>query len=129
MEAYPLNVVFFPESVNFGLAGTNRLQNIIYYLKKEGVPSLHNIALEDKSKLFDKGDGTLFLAAYREIYYAPSIRRFAGHIFQTARYLLKFKKRRSRNVIYFYGEIDLKNFFFVIWSKLIGYRVVIDIVE
>jgi glycosyltransferase involved in cell wall biosynthesis len=125
----PLNIVFFPTSVNFGLAGTNRLQNIIYFLKKENTDSISNIALEDKSKLFEKGNEELFLKNYKEIYYAPSIVKFIRHIFTTSWYIFKSKKKRSKNLIYFYGEVDIKNFLFVIWARLLGFRVVIDVVE
>jgi glycosyltransferase involved in cell wall biosynthesis len=124
-----LNIVFFPTSVNFGLAGTNRLQNIIYFLKKENTDSISNIALEDKSKLFEKGNEELFLKNYKEIYYAPSIAKFIRHIFTTSWYILKSRKKESKNLIYFYGEIDIKNFFFVIWARLLGFRIVIDVVE
>jgi len=125
----PLNIVFFPTSVNFGLAGTNRLQNIIYFLKKENTDSISNIALEDKSKLFEKGNEELFLKNYKEIYYAPSIVKFISHIFTTSWYILKSKKKKSKNLVYFYGEVDIKNFFFVIWARLLGFRIVIDVVE
>src|SRR4051812_23108543 len=129
MKTTPINIVFFPHSVNFGLAGTNRLQNIIYYLKKDNINSIYNIALEDKSKLFDKHAVDPFLDNYREVYYGPSITAFIKHIFQTTWLLFKHKKRGLNNIIYFYGEVDIKNFFFVLWARLIGYKVVIDVVE
>jgi glycosyltransferase involved in cell wall biosynthesis len=129
MAPLPLNIVFFPQSVNYGLAGTNRLQNIIHYLKKENVVSLSNIALEDRSKLFDKDSNPVFIRDYREIYYGPSLAAFVGHLFSTPWHLANARRNKHRNVLYFYGEVDLKNFFFVIWAKLIGYKVVIDIVE
>jgi glycosyltransferase involved in cell wall biosynthesis len=126
----PLNIVFFPHSVNYGLAGTNRLQNIIYYLRKSDEnTTISNIALEDKSKLLNKDGVDLYVSEYTELYYAPSISLFAKHIPQTINYLYQYKKKGFKNVIYFYGEVDIKNFFFVIWAKAIGYKIVVDIVE
>lgn len=124
-----LNIVFFPHSANYGLAGTNRLQNIIYYLRKDTNASIKNIALEDKSKLFDKEGSSLFVKEYKEIYYGPSILDFITHLFTTIQYLYKFREEKSANLIFFYGEVDIKNFFFVLWAKLIGYKIIIDIVE
>lgn len=124
-----LNIIFFPHSVNFGLAGTNRLQNVAYYLKKEGNVSIKNIALEDKSKLFNKDGEELFVKEYIELYYGPTIWNFIIHIFKTLFFLYKFKEKKSKNVIYFYGYIDIKNFFFVKWAQLIGYKIIVDIVE
>ena len=51
------------------------------------------------------------------------------HIFQTFTYLNRFKKKGYKNVIYFYGEVDIKNFFFLKWARLTGYKIVIDVVE
>jgi len=124
----PLNIVFFPHSVNYGLAGTNRLQNIIHYLRKEENITISNIALEDKSKLFDKGSDK-FIKEYAEVYYGPSVFNFITHIFITIGWLHKFKKSGSGNLLYFYDYIDIKNFFFVLWARLIGYKVVVDVVE
>jgi glycosyltransferase involved in cell wall biosynthesis len=126
---YKLNVVFFPHSANYGLAGTNRLQNIIYYLRQDQAVSVRNIALEDKSKLFSKEGGTPFVEDYTEIYYGPSISLFLSHIFKTIFHLHRYKQKNAKNLIYFYGEVDIKNFFFVLWAKLIGYKVIIDVVE
>jgi len=116
-----LNIVFFPYSVNYGLASANRLQNIVHYLRKENNITISNIALEDKSKLFDKGS-SIFLREYAEIYYGPTIFHFVSHIFKTIGGLHKFKKGDSQNLLYFYDYIDIKNFFFVLWAKRIGLK-------
>ncbi|WP_158826203.1 glycosyltransferase family 4 protein [Mucilaginibacter lacusdianchii] len=126
----PLNIVFFPHSANYGLAGTNRLQNIIYHLKLNHPDiEIANIALEDESKLLSKEQAELYVPKYKELYYGPSVKQFVKHIPQTFSYLRKFKVAGRKNVIYFYGEVDIKNFFFVLWAKSLGYKVVIDIVE
>ncbi|TSJ40985.1 glycosyltransferase [Mucilaginibacter corticis] len=128
MENKKMNIVFFPHSVNYGLAGTNRLQNIIYFLKKEGAGTVANIALVDEP-IVPGNENPPFLTDYKEIAYGPSVFNFLKHIFQTGFHLYKFRKKDSRNLIYFYGEVDIKNFFFVTWGRMLGYRVVIDIVE
>lgn len=45
------------------------------------------------------------------------------------RYLSQTRQRNGRNVLFVYGEPNLENFLFVIWARLVGYRVVVDIVE
>jgi glycosyltransferase involved in cell wall biosynthesis len=129
MKERSVNIVFFPHSANFGLAGTNRLQNIIFYLKRQEDTTVYNIALEDRSKLLGAPGQQEFIQEYKEIYYAPTVGLFIKHLFQTSWYLLKVRKKGSRNVIYFYGEVDIKNFFFVLWARLVGYKIVIDVVE
>ena len=91
--------------------------------------SVANIALEDKRKLFEKAGTDPCISDYKEIYYGPSLIVFVKHIFQTFWYLQRFKKAGHQNLIYFYGEVDIKNFFFVGWARWIGYKVIIDIVE
>ena len=88
MASPPLNVVFFPHPVNHGLAGTNRLQNIIYFLKKQGVGSVSNISLSDSPAEADQLTGEPFLKEYKEIYYGPSAWNFVQAYFPDL-YLLK----------------------------------------
>ena len=129
MNDLPLNIVFFPHSANHGLAGTNRLQNIIFFLTKEGVGSIANIALLDKPANVPFIITDPFIKEYKEIFYGPSVINFIKHIFQTIIILKKYRRSDSKNVMYFYGEVDIKNFFFLKWARLIGYKIIIDVVE
>ncbi|MBL8202148.1 MAG: glycosyltransferase [Chromatiales bacterium] len=44
-------------------------------------------------------------------------------------YLWRSRRWGSRNVLFLYGEPSLESFLFVAWARLLGYRVVVDIVE
>ena len=129
MKELQLNIVFFPQSVNYGLAGTNRLQNIIHYLRLEGIDSIANVALLDKPANGTTSTAEPFVKDYNEVFYGPSAFHFVRHIFKTIKYLNSYNKKGYKNVIYFYGEVDIKNFFFLKWARLVGYKIVIDVVE
>ena len=72
MENKKMNIVFFPHSVNYGLAGTNRLQNIIYFLKKEGVDAVANIALVDEP-ITPGNDNPPFLTDYKILQFITNL--------------------------------------------------------
>ena len=43
--------------------------------------------------------------------------------------IFRYKKSKKKNIIYSYGAIDIKNIMFILFAKLVGYKVIIDIVE
>lgn len=51
------------------------------------------------------------------------------YLFGGCRYLWRARRWGSRNVLFLYGEPNLESFLFVVWARLLGYRVVVDIVE
>jgi glycosyltransferase involved in cell wall biosynthesis len=52
-----------------------------------------------------------------------------GYLLAGCRRLLRWRRGGARNVLFLYGEPNLESFLFVAWARLLGYRVVVDIVE
>lgn len=49
---------------------------------------------------------------------------FFGGLYQIAK-----KRMEGYNTVFLYATLDLENIFFVLWSKLLGYKLILDIVE
>jgi glycosyltransferase involved in cell wall biosynthesis len=132
-----VNVVFmgnllYPE----GLAETKRFQHFIDGVMAGEGNSAHILLLRqshpgrDDSRL----DGEKLGVSYQTI--GRDIRAGIGLPIAALRYLLagcRFLRRARRtgvrNVLFVYGEPNLENVLFVIRARLLGYRVVVDIVE
>jgi glycosyltransferase involved in cell wall biosynthesis len=131
-----LNVVFmgnllYPQ----GLADTKRFQYFVDGVMQVAGNSAHILLLRqshpgrDDSRLAGEHRGVAYQTIGRDI------RAGIGLPFSVLRYLfggcrLLWRARRGvNNVLFVYGEPNLENVLFVIWARLLGYRVIVDIVE
>ncbi len=51
------------------------------------------------------------------------------YVVRGCRFFRRARRKDRRNVLFLYGEPNLESFIFVIWARLLGYRVIVDIVE
>jgi len=51
------------------------------------------------------------------------------YLFAGCRFFWRARRRDRRNVLFVYGEPNLENFVFVLWARMLGFQVVVDIVE
>lgn len=126
-----LNIIFIGESYLGGMAGSRRIQNIIDSLINSGNCTIHNLIIgnpNDKNKIEIKG--TKNSVSYRKIYFHKtnpfSILR---HFFLGFRFILNAKSKSKKNILYCYGSPTIINLPFLLYSKLIKIKVLVDIVE
>jgi glycosyltransferase involved in cell wall biosynthesis len=115
-----LNIVFMPISIYKGMASTKRLNNYLPKLDEEGI-EYHSIVLTSDGSLQSNSKELV-------IYYQGIISR----IYAQFKVLLKFwelKKRNYKNVLYYYDYPSIINFHLILFAKLIGYKIIFDIVE
>ncbi|MDH4073483.1 MAG: hypothetical protein OEV41_10315, partial [Gammaproteobacteria bacterium] len=131
-----LNVVFmgnllYPQ----GLADTKRFQYFVDGVMEGEGNSAHILLLRQSHPGRDDGRlaGENRGVPYRTI--GQDISAGIGLPLTVLRYLfggcrfLRQARRKGNNVLFLYGEPNLENILFVIWARLLGYRVVVDIVE
>jgi len=118
-----------------GLADTKRFQYFVDgVMEGEGNSALILLLRQshpgrDDSRLEGENHGV----PYRTI--GQDIRSGIGLPLAVLRYLfggcrlLRQARRKGHNVLFLYGEPNVESILFVIWARLIGYRVVVDIVE
>ena len=112
------NIVISPISINEGMAGSKRLFNLFYYLKDDKKYKLYNFYFSLQRK------------SYRN---KKIISKCLSSNYYTFHFLLLFKllkkQKRNKKILYYYGQPDISNFWFFPIIKLLGYKVVFDIVE
>lgn len=132
-----LNIVFtgnflYPQ----GMAGTKRVQHFIDAVCD--IPDSSASVLlfrqghagRDDSRLTGKHNGV----PYRTI--GADIARnwqlpwtLLKYVFGGIYFLVSRRRRAARNVLFLYGEPNIENVLFVLFARMIGYRILVDVVE
>jgi len=115
-----------------GYAGTKRVQHLIEYLKKDGI-AVTVISYRSKRRIEQE------IGIYNSIPYirigsgiVPKPRNIARMIyayFQLLILICRTKARNKKNILYCYGGIDIENFIAIFFSKILGYKIIFDLVE
>jgi len=126
-----LNIVFIGESYLGGMAGSKRVQNIINSLLKIGDISIHNLIIgnpNDKSDIEQKGEKNS--VSYQKIYY-KILNPFSIilYYYKGFKFIIKTKSHIAKNIVYCYDSPGILIFPFLVYSRIIKMRVVVDIVE
>ncbi|MEI9958273.1 MAG: hypothetical protein WDM90_18655 [Ferruginibacter sp.] len=113
-----------------GMAGSTRVRNLFAPLVKANAITAHNLIYktDNKDPIGDKGilNGINFKIIGFKLSNVFSILVFwSGGI----SFLRKNKRKGSKNILYNYNYPDLKNIVFISFARMIGYKIVFDIVE
>lgn len=131
-----VNVIFmgnlvYPE----GLAGTKRFQHFIDGVQSGDGNSARILLLRQSHP--GRNDGRLD-GEHRGVLYATIGADIGGsglfaplwrYVVRGCRLLLRYRRSGVPNVLFLYGEPNVENVWFLIWARLLGYRVLCDIVE
>jgi len=122
-----LNLVFVGVSAVEGMAGTKRVKNFISHLKKNKIviSNIINTHSKDEIQRISHCDNVRYMFIGNKI---PVLGIFVSLIIGLVT-LIILRKRKYKNILYNYGSPDIKNILYLVFAKLIGYRIVIDIVE
>ena len=131
-----MNILFVGNiSYPKGMAGTKRIQNFIDYLSKHDV-SLNILILrkqkDNKNNNTVNGNykGVNYKAIGQNIKFCPSlIWNLPLFFIMGSLYIYKRKKKNVPNVMYCYGAPNIENMYFMLFAKLLRYKIVNDIVE
>ncbi|MFI5185150.1 MAG: glycosyltransferase [Chitinophagales bacterium] len=124
------NIVIIGTSCFDGMASSKRVMNLMTPLLLKKMVTLNNLIYEKdiKQRLDKKGnlDGINFrVIGFR----SKNILTVFSFVFKGVAFLKKSRSREQKNIIYNYGSIDIKNLIFLLYGKLAGYKILIDIVE
>lgn len=119
-----INIVFTPISFEAGMAGSQRLKNLVSLLSDHNI-NCKNLVLSGinlKTQPFINSSMSVLLAYNNNLY---SILKLPFKVFAT----LKSFKITGKNILYNYGYIHIQNFYIILIAKVLGYKIVVDIVE
>lgn len=133
----PLNIIFagnflYPQ----GLAATKRVQHFIDRVSRvEGVSAKVLLFRQahpgrNDARLQGVHQGILYKTIGANITFGWKLPwSIFSYIFNSTSFILNNRKNGFNNVLYLYNEPNIENVLFVIFARLIGYRVIIDVVE
>ncbi len=127
-----INVIVVDIPFHEGMAGTKRVRNLmmpLYNTDRIKISNLILITVYEKELIGTEGaaDGI----DYRYIGYSGMKNLMSVFKFYSAgkNFINKHTVSGSKNILYYYGYPDLKNFYFIVYAKLKGFKIIFDIVE
>lgn len=114
------------------MAGTKRIQHLIDYLLEKNI-IINVISFRSKNKQ-PGASGTYNSVPYINVGEGTDIKLLHSH--KIAWYyirgwsaILRNRNRKYTNVIYNSGGINVENFLFILWAKILGYKLIFAIEE
>ena len=113
-----------------GMANSMRVRNLFEPLVNKDLISLHNLIYQKNNKEPIGKKGEINNISFKVIGFRLSniftlFSFFFGGIF----FLNKSKLPKYKNLLYVFDYPDIKNIWFILYAKLIGYKIILDIVE
>jgi glycosyltransferase involved in cell wall biosynthesis len=125
-----INVVVLGVSCFDGMASSTRVRNLIEPLVEKNMITVSNLVYESDNRENIGKEGVLRQITYRVIGFKRNNPLTLVHFLSRGMgFLKKSRKAACSNIIYNYNYPDAKNIMFLLYGRLIGYRIVLDIVE
>ncbi len=130
MATEKLNLLVLLRDYPVGLAVTKKIHNLLEYLYKQNV-EIKVLSYRSKFKQPDY-DAKNFIIPFDSI--GNDLKLL--YLFKTGSYFIKGmkiisagKKQGFKNIFYCIGPVNIENFLFVFWAKLLRYKILFDINE
>ncbi len=130
MTSSGCNIVIMGVSYFDGMAGSTRVRNIFEPLVRKNLIKAANLIYQTDNKVKIGKEGKLNGLNFRVIGFR------LGNIFSIfsfwsrgISFLRNNKQQGCKNILYNYNYPDLKNIVFILYAKLIGYKIILDIIE
>lgn len=125
-----MNIVILGASCFDGMATSQRVKNLILPLTQTGKIRAANLIYEKDTEAKISKKGTINEIDYQIIGYKLKNLFSIISFFSTGIHFLRKKKIAGQeNIIYNYSYLDIQNLIFICYGKLIGYKIIFDIVE
>jgi glycosyltransferase involved in cell wall biosynthesis len=129
--SYPkYNIIVLDISCFEGMANTKRVRNLIIPLIRKNLINVKNLIFKEQIREQIEGNGKIDNIIYKVIGYKLTnvftIFSFFSHGFI---FIKKSKQSNQKNIIYNYGGPNIQNILFLLYGRLIGYKIICDIVE
>ena len=132
MKTKKISILVFTRDYPIGMAETKRIQHLLYYLFSQKIeinvisfrsklPQPAEKGLDNCIPFVNIGIGLDFKLL--------KLHKIIVYIIKGLYLILKYKKEDCKNIVYCFGDINIENFLFVFWAKLLRYKLVFDINE
>jgi glycosyltransferase involved in cell wall biosynthesis len=126
------NFIFLPISLFNGMATSKRLSNFYFNLKENNAFTFTNLVHEpdilasETLLTEEKIEGLLY---QKIIYNYQKIQSLCKFFYLNYKLLIKNYSNACINILYHSGYPNIRNIFIVLFAKVLGYKIVFDIVE
>lgn len=130
MSVVPCNIVVMGVSCFDGMASSMRVRNLLEPLVEKKLISVNNLIYKTDNKEPIGKQGTLNDIHFKVIGFGlPNIFSFFSFFFGGFSFIKRSKKDGHKNIIYNYNYPDIKNIGFILFARIIGYKVIFDVIE
>jgi glycosyltransferase involved in cell wall biosynthesis len=124
------NIVIMGVSCFDGMASSMRVRNLFEPLLQKKLITASNLIYQKDNREPIGKQGTINDINFKVIGFRLAnifsvVTFFGGGI----SFLHNSKKKECKNIIYNYNAPDIKNIFFILYARLIGYKIIFDIIE
>lgn len=113
-----------------GMASSMRVRNLIEPLVEKNLITASNLIYQKDNKEPIGKQGARNGISYRVIGFGlKNIFSVFGFVFGGLSFIRKSKIKGSKNIIYNYNYPDVKNIFFILYGRMIGYKIIFDVIE
>ena len=124
------NIVVLDISCFEGMATSKRVRNLIMPLISKNLVNANNLIFKEQVREQITGYGKIDNINYKLIgYKLTNIFTVFGFYLRGFIFLKKSKQSNHKNIIYNYGGPNIQNILFLIYGRLIGYKIICDITE
>ena len=122
------NIVVMGVSCFDGMASSTRVRNLVEPLINKNLITVNNLVYQKDNREPIGKSGMLNNINFKVIdFRLNNIFSIFGFLGSGISFLKKSKKLGCKNIIYNYA--DLKNILFLLYARLIGYKIILDIIE
>lgn len=132
MKEKDINLVVFVRDYPIGMAGTKRVHNFLEYLNRQNI-NINVISLRSQIRqpsLKGVYKGIQYIAVGNELKMklskTPSL---ISYYFRGLSSISSLRKKGYKNIVYNSGGISIENLLFILWAKIIGYKIILAIEE
>lgn len=124
------NIVITGVSFFDGMASSTRVRNLFEPLIRNKQVTLSNLIFETDNREPIGRQGVLNEVPFLVIGFSlRNIFSIFSFWYQGISFLKNSRQKGHKNILYNYNYADLKNIVFILYAKLAGYRVILDLVE
>jgi len=124
------NVVVLGASCFDGMASSMRVRNLLEPLINDDSITVSNLIYEKEANGIILCEGTINKINYRVIRFKiTNIQSLFKFIWSGIKFIKVCKSNTIKNILYNYEYPDIKNISFLLFAKLIGYKIIFDVVE
>lgn len=126
----PISIIIVPIPLYNRMAGSKRLQNLFIHFSGNENIYLHNFFFNPVKSQFNSILESDIKVNTQE-FFLPKRNILSIFLFSIAglKFLIKYRTKKGKSILYHYSAPDIKTILLILFARLLGYKIVFDLVE